>query len=91
MFEQVEMTPEAVAEFVFRGQDFQAGRRRFGPWTRGHLLGGFYGVHCPEIRLQPALTCDDPVYLWSLSKFCRVLAEPADVRGPDPWPPLSAS
>eukprot|EP00969_Alexandrium_andersonii_P126094 5574477-Alexandrium_andersonii.AAC.1 len=40
-----------MAELEFRNQEFHAGRRRFGPWTWGHLADGFYGFRCPELRL----------------------------------------
>eukprot|EP00969_Alexandrium_andersonii_P026866 1172056-Alexandrium_andersonii.AAC.1 len=76
MSEWMEMMPEAVAELEFHSSEFRAGRRRFGPWTWGHLADGFYGFRCTEIRQHPALTSDDLIYLWRLSKCCRVLAEP---------------
>eukprot|EP00969_Alexandrium_andersonii_P304447 13457707-Alexandrium_andersonii.AAC.1 len=53
------MTQDAIDALECRNAEWQKSRRRFGPFTWGHLVDGFYGFHCPEIERPRALTEDD--------------------------------
>eukprot|EP00969_Alexandrium_andersonii_P116672 5158199-Alexandrium_andersonii.AAC.1 len=66
MFHRMEMTLEAIEKLEFHSSEHRAGRRGFGPWTWDHLADGFYGFHCPEVRLLPALAEDGLIHLWNL-------------------------
>eukprot|EP00969_Alexandrium_andersonii_P134426 5947390-Alexandrium_andersonii.AAC.1 len=61
------MTDEALD--ALQWHKFEAGHRRWGPWTRGHLENGFYGVRCLELYGQEALQVDDLIRLWGHTVF----------------------
>eukprot|EP00969_Alexandrium_andersonii_P076501 3372716-Alexandrium_andersonii.AAC.1 len=47
-FRWLQMTATAVGALEYHNAEWQQARRRYGPFTWGHLAGGFCGFHCPE-------------------------------------------
>eukprot|EP00969_Alexandrium_andersonii_P250154 11054829-Alexandrium_andersonii.AAC.1 len=62
------MTATAVGVLEQHNAAWLQGQSTFGPFTWGHLAGGFCGLHCPEVARWPVLTEADLVGIWTAAK-----------------------
>eukprot|EP00969_Alexandrium_andersonii_P352366 15437515-Alexandrium_andersonii.AAC.1 len=60
-FDKMYLTSEAIAALEQHNEEVKAGRRnkKTKPWNWDHLINGFFGTHCREIKDRVVLQQED--------------------------------